>query len=151
MRAIATFLLVVLTAACWRSADLPEGAAAIQVHAAFVELPAEGSDTALAGMRISLIGAPRTLIGASSPAARRIELHTTSSADGMSRMRRVDRLEVDQKTPLILGHGGNHLMLLGIRGPLQAGDMVNLVLTFEDPGGNQQDVLASAEIVPAGG
>lgn len=149
MRAILSAGLLLFAAACTVGGEPPEGSARIDVREAYITQPAEGEDTALAGMYISLEGAPRTLIGAQSSIASRVELHTLSEDGGMMRMRRVEGFNVAEDMPLSLDTGGNHLMLFGVTKPLQLGSTVDLVLTFEIAEGHEQDVLATAEIVPA--
>lgn len=150
MRVILSACLLLMIAACNVGGDIPAGTAMIEVRDAYVSQPAAGRTDAIAGMHISLKGEPRTLIKASTPIAARVELHTLSDEDGMMRMRRVDEFPVAEDAPLSLDRGGNHLMLFGVKKPPQVGDTVNIVLTFKVAEGKEQDVLATAEIVPAG-
>lgn len=71
------------------------------------------------------------LIGATSPAFERIELHThKTDARGMMRMMQVTRYALPVHGTLSLKPGGDHLMLFGYQGA--AGDKVDVTLNFSD-------------------
>ena len=75
------------------------------------------------------------LIGASSDAASRVELHETTINDaGVASMKKVDRLEVASGKSIELKPGGLHLMLIGMKQPLQDGQTVSVTLKFEHAG-----------------
>jgi len=71
------------------------------------------------------------LVSASSPAARRVELHTHVIEDGIARMREVDGIEVPAGGMAMLKRGGDHVMLMGLTEPLEQGATVPLTLLFE--------------------
>lgn len=152
MRFFLLGLLLLATTACWRQVNLPEGAAAIQVRQAEARLIEGDRDKATVAMSIYLDGAPRTLVRATSQSARRVDLQTPEATQaGGVRMRRADSFDLVEKSPLLLRHDGAHLMLVGLDRAFQAGEKVDLVLTFQDENANRQDVLVTAEIVAAGG
>ena len=68
------------------------------------------------------------LIGASSPAAARVEPHVTEKQGEVMRMREVKGYDVPAKGSYELRPGGAHLMLVDIKRPLKEGDKVPLVL-----------------------
>lgn len=76
------------------------------------------------------------LIAAATPAARKAELHTHIMTDqGVMQMRQVkDGLVIPAHDVHMLARGGDHVMLMGLTGPLAQGDMVELTLTFEKAG-----------------
>ncbi|HYO75894.1 MAG TPA: SCO family protein [Thermoanaerobaculia bacterium] len=77
--------------------------------------------------------APIALVGATSPAARVVEIHETSrSADGVMSMKQVDRVVAEARQRVRLGPGGTHLMLIDVNRELRSGDQVELDLTFSD-------------------
>jgi len=78
--------------------------------------------------------APDKLVGASSPAAERVETHVTVKDGDVSRMREVKGYDVPAKGALTLAPGGSHLMLVNIKAPLKAGDKFPLTLKFEKAG-----------------
>lgn len=80
-------------------------------------------------------GAADRLVGAASPAARRVELHThLLDEQGVARMRQVDAVPVAPDAPAVLAPGGYHVMLMGLESPLEPGQSIELTLTFETAG-----------------
>ncbi|HTS54419.1 MAG TPA: copper chaperone PCu(A)C [Burkholderiales bacterium] len=77
---------------------------------------------------------PAALVGVRSPAAGASEIHSMSNEGGVMRMRRLDRLDLPGGQTVRLAPGGNHIMLLDIKGPLQAGARVPVVLIVEQKG-----------------
>ena len=72
------------------------------------------------------------LVSASSPDANLVQIHESRIESGMMMMRELrDGLALPAGETVALQPGGNHLMLLGVREPLVAGDTVALTLTFE--------------------
>lgn len=75
------------------------------------------------------------LIAASSPASASVELHTMQMDGNIMRMREVPTIELQPGTKLTMKPGdGYHLMLIGLKQPLKAGDKFPLTLTFERAG-----------------
>ncbi len=79
-------------------------------------------------------GAADRLVGAESPAAERVELHTHVHRDGVMMMRRVEGLDVPADGEAVLEPGGDHLMLFGLKAGLAPGDSFPLTLLFEKAG-----------------
>jgi copper(I)-binding protein len=72
-----------------------------------------------------------TLMGAESPAAAAVELHTTINDNGVLRMRQlVDGIEIPPGGSLELTPGGMHLMLVDLAAPLVEGESLDLTLHF---------------------
>lgn len=61
-----------------------------------------------------------------------IEFHVTVNEDGMSRMRREERVAVPARGSVEFAPGGRHLMLFGPRRSLAEGDAVELIFTLSD-------------------
>jgi copper(I)-binding protein len=78
--------------------------------------------------------APDRLVGASSPAAARVETHVIEKQGEVLRMREVKGYEVPARGSFELKPGGPHLMLVDIKAPLKEGDKVPVVLRFEKAG-----------------
>lgn len=79
-------------------------------------------------------GADR-LVSGSSPAAAKVEIHTMSMDGGIMRMRPIkDGLDVPAGGKLELKPGGYHIMLIGLKAPLERGKLVPLTLKFEKAG-----------------
>lgn len=126
------------------------GDTVIEVRDAFIVQPPEGRDMTGGGLHVSVTGAPVTLVRASTDIAGTVELHTMSMENDMMQMRKVESFPVSEDQPLVLERGGNHLMMFGVQ-PLQVGDQVDVVLTFTDESGTEQDIVTQAEIVPPAG
>lgn len=86
------------------------------------------------------------LIGATSPVAGTVELHTHTHESGVMRMRRVEAIEVPAGASVTLKPGGLHLMLMELKQPLKAGERVPLTLRFEKAG----EVAVSLEVARIG-
>jgi copper(I)-binding protein len=74
------------------------------------------------------------LVGASSPAAARVETHVNEKQAEVMRMREVKGYEVPAKGSFELKPGGAHLMLVDVRRPFKEGDRIPLVLRFQNAG-----------------
>lgn len=76
-----------------------------------------------------------SLIAASSPAAKAVEIHTMSMQGNVMRMRQVPGIPLApaQKIAMTPGHG-YHIMLIGLTQPLKLGDRFPLTLSFEQSG-----------------
>lgn len=85
---------------------------------------------------LTLVGddAPDRLLGGSTPAARELEIHTHVHADGMMRMEQLPSLEIGAGETVVLKPHGLHLMLIGLKSPLVAGDEISVTLDFERAG-----------------
>ncbi|NDY91924.1 copper chaperone PCu(A)C [Ideonella livida] len=80
---------------------------------------------------------PERLLGASTPVAQSVEIHqmTLDPATQVMRMRAVEAVPVPAQGEVSLKHGGSwHLMLIGLKQPLQHGDRIPLTLRFERAG-----------------
>jgi copper(I)-binding protein len=74
------------------------------------------------------------LVSASTPVAEKAEPHSTTSDNGVMKMRPVDGIDVKAGGKAELKPGGLHLMLMGLKAPLKAGQSFPLTLTFEKAG-----------------
>lgn len=75
---------------------------------------------------------PVSLTGAQTPAASSVELHTHVEQGEILQMRRVDAIEIPAQGSLNLQPGGAHIMLIGLRAPLQEGDEQMLMLRLSN-------------------
>ena len=74
------------------------------------------------------------LLSASTPAAKRVELHVTEHSNHIAKMRQLRAFEVPGRERLALSPGGAHLMLVDIVQPLKKGERFPLTLRFERAG-----------------
>ncbi len=86
------------------------------------------------------------IVDASSPAATSAEVHEMKMDGDMMKMRSVDAVPLPAGKPVEFKPNGYHLMLMGLKAPLKAGDVVPIKLVVEDAKGKRQtvDVKATA-------
>jgi len=80
------------------------------------------------------------LIAASSPVAKKVELHTMSMEGGVMKMRPLAAIDIPAGQPITLSPGGMHIMLLGLTQPLHEGQSFPLTLSFDHAGPRQVTV-----------
>jgi len=86
------------------------------------------------------------LIGASSPAAKVVEVHEMTMVDNVMRMRAAPSIAVAAGKPLQLSPGGYHVMLVDLVLPLETGGTVPITLTFEGRDGRRETVEVKATV-----
>ncbi len=75
---------------------------------------------------------PLLLIGVSTDDAYAAEVHETMQHDGMAHMTPRAEITIAPGTALAMAPGGVHIMLVGVRRALAAGDSVRVRLRFGD-------------------
>ncbi len=71
------------------------------------------------------------LIGVESDCCKIIEMHEMTMKNDVMRMRRVEKIALPDHEDVKLKSGGYHLMLIGLKKPLEAGDKIPVTLNFE--------------------
>jgi copper(I)-binding protein len=84
------------------------------------------------------------LVGASTERASMVQLHTIEESDGVTAMRHVDGVAVPARSQVVLAPNGTHIMLMGLTGPLVAGETFPLGLRFEKAGEQTVRVVVRA-------
>jgi periplasmic copper chaperone A len=74
---------------------------------------------------------PAKVVAVSSPVADMVEIHEMKMEDGVMKMRAVDALPLPAGQAVALKPGSYHVMLMGLKSPIKAGDAVPLTLTVE--------------------
>jgi copper(I)-binding protein len=74
------------------------------------------------------------LVSVSTPIAASAELHSTTMTQGIMRMRMVEGVDLPPGVPIKIQPGGLHIMLQGLKQPLQPGMFLPLTLQFRDAG-----------------
>lgn len=121
------------------------GTAEVAVTDAWARASSAMASAGAAYMTIQNNGtAADALIGASSSAATTVEVHETvamgspapgaSGDSGMMGMQPVKRLEIPAGGSVELKPGSYHIMLMGLKQDLKAGDTIDITLTFEKAG-----------------
>lgn len=80
---------------------------------------------------------PDRLTGLSTPVAEAAELHQMTMEDGIMRMRPLAGVDLPAGRKVVLGPGGAHIMLVGLKGPLRQGQSFPLTLHFKKAGASE--------------
>lgn len=109
--------------------------------------------TGAAFMLIENIGdADDRLIGAASPVAQKVELHTHIEEGGVMKMVHVEEgFALPAGETLILQRGGAHVMLMGLTESFEQGKIIPLTLVFEKSGEIVVEVPVDLERKPEAG
>ena len=106
--------------------------AQVTIDNPWVRATAPGAKLAAGYMIMRNAGSADRLVGASSPAAERVEMHVTERDGDVARMKQVNAYDV--KGAFELKPGGAHLMFVNIKAPFKEGDKIPVVLRFEKAG-----------------
>lgn len=120
-------------------------AAGVKVEGAWVAATLRGQTASAAYLNLTASEAS-ALVGASTPVAGVVEIHSMSMDQGVMRMRAVPRVELPAAQTVKLGVGGYHVMLLDLKGPLKAGTRVPITLKFEGADKRQSSFEVQAEV-----
>lgn len=131
------------------AASLPAFAANVSVSDAWARATMPGQQVSGAYMKIES-DADARLIGASSPAVPRVEVHEMKMDGDVMRMREVKAIDLPKGKSVSLEPGGYHIMLMNLKKPIAAGDVIPLNLVIES-GGKKQTVEVKAEARAPGG
>ena len=91
-----------------------EPSGGVEVSDAYIAAPLKGRDVTAGYFRLDNKGAAARLVGASSPVARRVEIHTHLHEDGVMKMRKVDGVDLAPGQTVVFEPGGYHLMMFGV-------------------------------------
>jgi copper(I)-binding protein len=92
---------------------------------------------------------PERLLGATTPAARKVETHVTQRDGDIMRMREVKGYEIPAGGTLELKPGGAHLMFVDVRKPFSEGESIPVTLRFERSGEKKVDFRVGRGAAPA--
>ena len=84
------------------------------------------------------------LVEASSPVAASAEVHEMKMDGDLMKMRAVDALPLPMGKAVELKPNGYHMMLMGLKTPVKAGDVVPIKLVIEDAKGQRKTVDVKA-------
>ncbi len=122
----------------------------VTVSDAWSRATAPGQDAAMVQLVITSKQAAK-LVGVSCKDAKVSELHSMVHENGVMKMRQVDSIDLAADKAMDLGQAGYHLMLMGLKKPLKAGEQTEVTLTVRLAGGKEEQVKANAEIKPLAG
>lgn len=90
------------------------------------------------------------VVGASSTAAAKVELHSSMSMGGVMQMHAMDSIALPTGKAVELKPGGMHVMLIGLKRQMKEGDRVPIALAIEKKGGVRESVQVEATVRPIG-
>ncbi len=126
---ISLLLATLLLASCKAASGPP----AITIDQPWARATVPGQQASAAYFTIRNRGGGDSLLSVSSPQAD-ASLHSTTMANGIMRMRPLQKLDVPANSSVELKPGGTHVMLMKLKQPLQAGSSVELDLKFQKSG-----------------
>ena len=132
---VAFGLVVLVLAPPLASAEQAE-TGSITVDKAWSRATAQGVDIGVGYLTIKNNGdTPDRLVSVSAAVAEKVEMHQTQMVDGTMQMRPVpDGIPIPAKGTVMLEPAGYHLMLMGLKAPLQKGSTFGASLAFEQAG-----------------
>ncbi|QNA88592.1 copper chaperone PCu(A)C [Massilia sp. Dwa41.01b] len=92
--------------------------------------------------------APARLVGVSTPAAGRAEIHEMAMENNTMRMRQVDAIALPPGKQVNLASGGYHLMFFDLKRQLKEGETVPVTLVVEDAAKKRSSVTVEAQVRP---
>lgn len=118
----------------------------ISVSAPWTRATAKGASVGVGYLSIANKGrAPDRLVSAATEGAESVELHASSIEDGVMKMRALpDGVEIAPGETLVFRPNGLHLMLVGLKKPLQQGGSLRVTLTFARAGAVAVDLPVQA-------
>lgn len=128
---------------------------ALQVKDAWARATPGKAETGAAYLTVESPADDR-LTGASTPVAGKAELHEMTMQDGVMKMRALTGVDLPAGRAVVLKPGAVHIMLMGLKQPLRAGESFPLTLEFAKAGKREIAVAvekagAMAPTPPAGG
>ena len=86
------------------------------------------------------------LVGASCACAARVLIHSQVVRNGVASMQPVEAVTAPPGGRVAFAPGGRHLMLMGLKKPLEAGTVVMITLRFERAGAVQAPFFVTARV-----
>jgi periplasmic copper chaperone A len=115
-------------------AGVTAATAAIEVKDGAVRPPFRGAQMTAGYMTLKNTGPADKLVGASCDCADKVELHESMVHDGMAHMMATSVVDLPAGGEVRFAPGGRHLMIMGLKAPLQPGDKAKVTLQFEHAG-----------------
>jgi copper(I)-binding protein len=125
--------LPLLLAAAIPAIAVADAAGDVMVMDPYVRAVPPGQKNSAAFMKLhNGSGDHHAVVGAQTDAANMAELHTHINEGGMMKMRKVEKFDIHPNSETVLQPGGDHVMLMGLKGDLNDGDHAMITLVFED-------------------
>lgn len=91
---------------------------------------------------------PATLVAVKTPVAATAELHEMQMNGSMMSMHPVKTVALPAGQDVVMGPGGYHVMLFGLKQQLKDGESVPLTLVVEDAGKKREEVKVTVPVKP---
>ena len=118
----------------------------ITIAKPYARATASGQSTGGGFFTLDNAGADDKLLSASADVSTSVELHSMAMEGDVMRMRQVDGVELPAGKRVELKPGGLHIMFVGLKAPLKAGESFPLKLRFQKAG----EVTVKVNIEAAG-
>lgn len=135
--------LTVLAAALLLSANAVAQPPPVAVESPWVRASVPQQQATGAFMRLTARTDLR-LVAARSDVAASTEVHEMTTQGQMMRMREVAAVALPRGRSVALAPGGYHIMLIGLKRPLVAGEQVPITLVLEDAAGRRSETRVQA-------
>ena len=145
MKKIIIATLLSLTASAWAQSP-----ANVEVKDAWVRATVAQQKTTGAFMQLTAVADTR-VVQASSPIAGVVEIHEMAMDKDVMKMRAVPALPLPAGKTVELKPGGYHVMMMDLKGPVKAGDVVPVTLVLESKDGLRSTLEVRAVARPLGG
>jgi copper(I)-binding protein len=109
-------------------------AGAITIDHPYARATVAGQPTGGGFMRLVNGGSADRLVSASAGVSKSVELHVMKMEGDVMQMRQVDAIDLQPGKTVELKPGGYHVMFIGLKAPLKAGDTFPMRLKFEKAG-----------------
>jgi len=119
----------------------------VKVKDAWTRATAPGQDSAMVQLVITSKKAAK-LVGVACKDANTSELHSMVMEGEMMKMRQVDSIDLPAGKAVDLGAAGYHLMLIGLKKPLEAGKKTNCEMVVRGADGKDTKVQLISKIMP---
>ncbi|RTL44216.1 MAG: copper chaperone PCu(A)C [Burkholderiales bacterium] len=138
-----------LMAAACGSLFLASASAQVVVKDAWVRATVPQQQATGAFMQLTAAQDSR-LVSVSSSAVPIVEVHEMTMDGGVMKMRAIASLPLPAGKTVALKPGGYHVMLMGLKQPMKAGDVLPLSLVVENAAGQRETIEVKAEVRAVG-
>lgn len=138
------FVLLLSTAFLLGACGAKEG---IEIRDAWARTSMQGMNSAVYFVIQNHNAEADELTGAASDVADAVEVHESKMEGDMMKMNRVESIALEPSAKVEFQPGGYHVMLIGLKQDLKAGDEITVTLQFRD----SPDITIKATVKDAGG
>jgi len=130
--------------------SVPALADNVKIENAWARATAPGQKVA-AGFMDLTADADMAVVGGSSPVSNSLELHFMRMDNGVMEMRQMKEIALPKGQTVKLEPGGLHIMFIGMKNQIKAGDKVPVTLIVKGADGKEQKLAVEAEVRRPGG